>query len=89
MLPTTSFIAEAAHQSFVQASNLGLGDKFIASLLEAQEKLNNVRSFPAELDPNNRGDKPCDKSTKNKTTRYKTTKLPPATSRAAPAQGRA
>jgi 3-hydroxyisobutyrate dehydrogenase-like beta-hydroxyacid dehydrogenase len=41
-LPTTSFLAEAAHQSFVQASNLGLGEQFIASLLVAQEKLNGV-----------------------------------------------
>jgi len=45
-LPTTSFLAEAAHQSFVQAANLGLSDKFIASLLEAQEKLNGVRIVP-------------------------------------------
>jgi len=45
-LPTTSYIAEAAHQSFVQASNLGLGDKFIASLFEAQEKLNGVQIVP-------------------------------------------
>lgn len=45
-LPTTSYIAEAAHQSFVQAGNLGLGDRFIASLLEAQEKLNGVRIVP-------------------------------------------
>jgi 3-hydroxyisobutyrate dehydrogenase-like beta-hydroxyacid dehydrogenase len=42
-LPTTSHVAEAAHQTFVQAANLGLGDRFIASLLEAQEQLNNVR----------------------------------------------
>jgi 3-hydroxyisobutyrate dehydrogenase-like beta-hydroxyacid dehydrogenase len=41
-LPTTSFLAEAAHQSFVQASNLGLGEQFIASLLVAQERLNGV-----------------------------------------------
>ena len=27
MLPVTSFIGEAVHQSFVQAANLGLGDK--------------------------------------------------------------
>ena len=33
-----SFIGEAAHQSFVQAANLGHGDKFIASLFEAQEQ---------------------------------------------------
>jgi 3-hydroxyisobutyrate dehydrogenase-like beta-hydroxyacid dehydrogenase len=45
-LPTTSFVAEAAHQSFVQASNLGLGDRFIASLLEAQETLNAVQIVP-------------------------------------------
>jgi 3-hydroxyisobutyrate dehydrogenase-like beta-hydroxyacid dehydrogenase len=41
-LPTTSYLAEAAHQSFVQVSNLGLGDRFIASLFEAQETLNRV-----------------------------------------------
>lgn len=46
MLPTSSFIAEAAHQSFVQAANLGHGDKFIASLLEAQEQLNAVKIVP-------------------------------------------
>jgi 3-hydroxyisobutyrate dehydrogenase-like beta-hydroxyacid dehydrogenase len=46
MLPTSSFIAEAAHQSFVQAGNLGLGDRFIASLFEAQEKLNDVQILP-------------------------------------------
>ena len=46
MLPTTSFIAEAAHQSFVQAANLGLGDKYIASLFEAQEQINAVRIVP-------------------------------------------
>ena len=45
-LATTSYIAEAAHQSFVQASNLGLGEKFIASLFEAQEKLNQVSIVP-------------------------------------------
>lgn len=46
MLPTTSFIAEAAHQSFVQAGNLGLGERYIASLFEAQEKLNDVPIVP-------------------------------------------
>ena len=46
MLPTSSFIAEAAHQSFVQAANLGLGGRFIASLLEAQEQLNDVKFVP-------------------------------------------
>jgi 3-hydroxyisobutyrate dehydrogenase-like beta-hydroxyacid dehydrogenase len=42
-LPIASFMAEAAHQSFVQAANLGLGDQFIASLFEAQERTGNVR----------------------------------------------
>lgn len=46
MLPTSSFLAEAAHQSFVQAANLGHGDKFIASLFEAQEQLNDVQIVP-------------------------------------------
>ncbi len=45
-LPTTSFVAEATHQSFVQAANLGLGERFIASLFEAQEKLNGVSIVP-------------------------------------------
>jgi 3-hydroxyisobutyrate dehydrogenase-like beta-hydroxyacid dehydrogenase len=46
MLPTSSFIAEAAHQSFVQASNLGHGEAFIASLLQVQEQLNHVQIVP-------------------------------------------
>lgn len=45
-LPTTSYLAEAAHQSFVQATNLGLGDRFVASLFEAQETLNGVQIVP-------------------------------------------
>jgi 3-hydroxyisobutyrate dehydrogenase-like beta-hydroxyacid dehydrogenase len=45
-LPVASFVAEAAHQSFVQAANLGLGDKFIASLFEAQERTANVKIVP-------------------------------------------
>lgn len=46
MLPVASFMAEATHQSFVQAVNLGFGDKLIASLFEAQEKINNVKIVP-------------------------------------------
>lgn len=42
-LPVASFIGEAVHQSFEQAVALGLGDKLVASMIEAQEKLNNVR----------------------------------------------
>jgi 3-hydroxyisobutyrate dehydrogenase-like beta-hydroxyacid dehydrogenase len=45
-LPVASFVAEAAHQSFVQAANLGFGDKFIASLFEAQETTGKVRIVP-------------------------------------------
>jgi 3-hydroxyisobutyrate dehydrogenase-like beta-hydroxyacid dehydrogenase len=46
MLPVSSFMGEAAHQSFVQAANLGFGDKLIASMFEAQEKINNVKIVP-------------------------------------------
>jgi 3-hydroxyisobutyrate dehydrogenase-like beta-hydroxyacid dehydrogenase len=46
MLPVSSFMAEATHQSFVQAVNLGFGDKLIASLFEAQEKINGVKIVP-------------------------------------------
>jgi len=42
-LPVPSFVAEAAHQSFVQAASLGFGDRFIASLFEAQEQTAKVR----------------------------------------------
>jgi 3-hydroxyisobutyrate dehydrogenase-like beta-hydroxyacid dehydrogenase len=45
-LPVPSFIGEAAHQSFVQAASLGLADKFIASLFEAQERTAQVRIVP-------------------------------------------
>jgi 3-hydroxyisobutyrate dehydrogenase-like beta-hydroxyacid dehydrogenase len=45
-LPVASFVAEAAHQSFVQAANLGLADKFIASLFEAQERIGQVQIVP-------------------------------------------
>ena len=45
-LPVTSFMGEATHQSLVQAVNLGFGDKLIASLFEAQEKVNDVKIVP-------------------------------------------
>jgi len=45
-LPVAAFMAEAAHQSFVQANNLGFGDKMIPSLFEAQEKTGNVKIVP-------------------------------------------
>ena len=46
MLPVSSFMGEAAHQSLIQAVNVGFGDKLIASLFEAQEKINNVNIVP-------------------------------------------
>jgi len=46
MLPVASVMGEAAHQSLVQAANLGFGDKLIASLFEAQERLNKVKIVP-------------------------------------------
>jgi 3-hydroxyisobutyrate dehydrogenase-like beta-hydroxyacid dehydrogenase len=46
MLPVATVMGEAAHQSLVQAANLGFGDKLIASLFEAQEKINNVKIVP-------------------------------------------
>ncbi len=39
-------MGEATHQSLIQASNAGYGDKLIASLFEAQEKLNDVKIVP-------------------------------------------
>ena len=46
MLPVASLMGESAHQSFIQAINAGFGDKLIASLFEAQEKLNDVKIVP-------------------------------------------
>jgi 3-hydroxyisobutyrate dehydrogenase-like beta-hydroxyacid dehydrogenase len=42
-LPIASFVGEAVHQSFEQAVALGLGDKLVPSMIEAQEKVNGVR----------------------------------------------
>jgi len=42
-LPVSAIMGEAVHQSLVNANLLGFGDKYIASLLEAQEKLNGVK----------------------------------------------
>jgi 3-hydroxyisobutyrate dehydrogenase-like beta-hydroxyacid dehydrogenase len=41
-LPSPAIIGEAVHQSMVNANILGFGDKYVASLLEAQEKLGGV-----------------------------------------------
>ena len=42
-LGVASFIGEAVHQSLVQAAALGFGPRFIPSLIEAQEQLNNFK----------------------------------------------
>ena len=42
----SAIMGEAVHQSLVNANLLGFGDKYIASLLEAQEKLNGVKIVP-------------------------------------------
>ena len=42
-LPVSAIIGEAVHQSLVNANLLGLGDKYVPSLLEAQEKLAGVK----------------------------------------------
>lgn len=45
-MPLPSPVAEAVHQSFVQAAAMGFGDKFTPSMLEMQEKLNGIRIVP-------------------------------------------
>ena len=38
-----SFVGEAVHQSFELAVALGLGEKMVPSMIEAQEKLNQMQ----------------------------------------------
>ena len=42
-LPVATFVGEAVHQSFNQAVALGLGDRLLASMIEAQEKVNGMQ----------------------------------------------
>ena len=42
-LPVPAIMGEAVHQSLVTANLLGFGDKYVASLIEAQEKLAGVK----------------------------------------------
>jgi len=42
-LPTTSFIAEAVHQTYVMAGNLGHRDDFVPRLMDALGKINGTR----------------------------------------------
>jgi len=46
MLP--SIVGEAVHQSLITANALGFGDKYVPSLIEAQEKLAGVSIVPRE-----------------------------------------
>jgi 3-hydroxyisobutyrate dehydrogenase-like beta-hydroxyacid dehydrogenase len=41
-LPVATFVGEAVHQSFNQAVSLGLGDRLLASMIEAQEQVNGM-----------------------------------------------
>ena len=45
-LPIPAIVGEAVHQSLVTANLLGFGDKYVASLIEAQEKLAGVKIVP-------------------------------------------
>ena len=45
-LPVCGIVGEAVHQSLVNANLLGLGDKYVASLIEAQERLTGVAIVP-------------------------------------------
>jgi len=42
-LPVSAIVGEAVHQSLVNANLMGFGDKYVPSLIEAQEKLNNIK----------------------------------------------
>jgi 3-hydroxyisobutyrate dehydrogenase-like beta-hydroxyacid dehydrogenase len=45
-LPVPSPIGSATQQTLIQATALGFGDRMVTSLLEAQEKVNNVKIVP-------------------------------------------
>ena len=49
-LPVPCIVGEAVHQSLVTANLLGLGDRYVASLIEAQEKLAGVAIVPRAHD---------------------------------------
>lgn len=43
--PLTGNLGNAVHHAFLQASNMGLADDYVGSLIEAQARLNNVKIF--------------------------------------------
>ena len=42
-LPVSAIVGEVVHQSLVNANLMGFGDKYVPSLIEAQEKLNGIK----------------------------------------------
>ena len=42
-LPVSAIVGEAVHQSLVNANLMGFGEKYVPSLIEAQEKLNGIK----------------------------------------------
>jgi len=44
-VPLTGNLGNAVHHSFLQASNMGLADSYVGSLIEAQARLNSVKIF--------------------------------------------
>jgi 3-hydroxyisobutyrate dehydrogenase-like beta-hydroxyacid dehydrogenase len=45
-LPVASYIGEAVHQSYNQAVAMGLGDRLLGAMIEAQEKTNAMAILP-------------------------------------------
>jgi 3-hydroxyisobutyrate dehydrogenase-like beta-hydroxyacid dehydrogenase len=45
-LPVPAFIGEAVHQSYQQAVALGLGERLLGSMIEAQEELGKTKIVP-------------------------------------------
>ena len=41
--PSTSYIAESVHQTFVMANSLGHGEKFVPRLIEMMGQINGVK----------------------------------------------
>ena len=41
--PSSSFIAESVHQTYVLASNLGFGGEYVPKLVEMMAQINNIK----------------------------------------------
>jgi 3-hydroxyisobutyrate dehydrogenase-like beta-hydroxyacid dehydrogenase len=53
--PTTAFAAQAVHQTYVLATNLGHGEKYVAHLFDVLGELNGVRVRATDRDREERG----------------------------------